>query len=222
MKKKYVLQLIIPALCLGMLLYHNLSTYRKKERAIYLPHYGNKGLNTNFDTVYHSIHPFCFVNQLRDTITDQEMLGKNYVAEFFFTTCKSICPIMNENMRLVAKKIKGDTNFKILSHTVKPHEDSVPVLLEYAKNHGADNTQWYFLTGNPTELFKMARYSYLVTTDSIAAFSPDDFVHTQLFALVDKQGNIRGYYDGTSESEVKKLISDIDLLKKEQYENIIK
>ena len=222
MKKKHLFQMILPALCLGMLLYHNLSTYKKKDRARYLPYYGNKSLDTKFDTVYHSIRPFRFINQSGDSITSREMQGKNYVTEFFFTTCKSICPVMNENMMLVAEKIKGDNDFKILSHTVKPNEDSVPVLLEYAKNHNADNTQWYFLTGNPAELFNMARYSYLVTTDSIAASSPDDFVHTQLFALVDKQGNIRGYYDGTSKPEVQKLISDIDLLKKEQQDNNIK
>lgn len=217
--KKYLPLIVICLFCLGGLLYVNFSKYGSKEKKVrYFPYYGEKTMNSSNDTVYHTVAAFSFINQLGDTIKSQNTDGKNYVAEFFFTTCKSICPIMNKNMMLVSEKIKGDKEFKILSHTVKPYEDSVPVLYNYAQQHNADNTQWYFLTGNKEELYHMARYSYLVTTDSIQRGS-DEFVHTQLFVLVDKDRHIRNYYDGTSEADVRKLILDIDSLKKEQRLN---
>ena len=120
----------------------------------------------------------------------------------------------------VAEKIKGDNGFKILSHTVKPEQDSVPAMLAYANAHNADHKQWYFLTGDKKQLYALARDGYLLNTDTtITQPIEDDFIHTQLFVLVDKNRNLRGFYDGTSETEVGKLISDIDLLKKEQEEN---
>jgi protein SCO1/2 len=190
-----------------------------KKEVRYLPIYGDKELTTRGDTLFHSVKPFAFVNQLGDTITDKTVDGTNYVVEYFFTTCKSICPIMNKNMMKVSDKIKGDKGFKILSHTVKPEEDSVPALMEYAKRHNADNTQWYFLTGDKRALYDMARESYLLSTDTIINQPiEDDFIHTQMFVLVDKYHHIRGYYDGTSDTEIATLINDIDKLKKEQAE----
>jgi len=219
--KKFVPLIFISLFCLGALLYVNYSKRSPVKKARYFPFYGEKSLSATNDTVYHTVGAFSFINQLGDTVSTASLKDKNYVAEFFFTTCKSICPIMNRNMMLVAEKIKGDGNFKILSHTVKPYEDSVPVLYKYAGEHRSDNSQWYFLTGDQDALYRMARYSYLVTTDSIQKGSKDDFVHTQLFVLVDKDRHIRSYYDGTSEAEVQKLILDIDSLKKEQRLNAV-
>lgn len=218
MKRLIYLGLILTAL-FGVALYFNTSN-KKKVKAQYLQVMGDKEVRAPGDTIFHTVNPFKFVNQLGDTISDKTVEGKNYVVEYFFTTCKSICPIMNKNMEKVAKKIKGDEGFKILSHTVKPEEDSVPQLMNYAKNHGADNSQWYFLTGDKKELYDMARYSYLLNTDTtIQQNIQDDFIHTQYFALIDKNKRIRGFYDGTSDMEVANLLRDIDLLRKEQEEN---
>lgn len=207
-------------LAFGIVYYLNIQNQKSKAKVRYLITYGDKEVTPMGDTLFHAVGPFSFVNQLGDTITEKNVENTNYVVEYFFTTCHSICPIMNKNMMKVAEKIKGDNSFKILSHTVKPEQDSVPAMLAYAKAHNADNSQWYFLTGDKQQLYDMARESYLLNTDTtITQPIEDDFIHTQLFVLVDKNHNLRGFYDGTSASEVDKLISDIDLLKKEQEEN---
>ena len=200
--------------------YINLQNQKSRAKARYLITYGDKEVTPMGDTLFHTVGAFNFVNQLGDTITEKSVANTNYVVEYFFTTCHSICPIMNKNMMKVAEKIKGDNGFKILSHTVKPEQDSVPAMLAYANAHNADHNQWYFLTGDKKQLYALARDGYLLNTDTtITQPIEDDFIHTQLFVLVDKSRNLRGFYDGTSEAEVAKLITDIDLLKKEQEEN---
>lgn len=222
MKRLLILGGILVVL-FGAALYINLGHKKPNNTLVqYLPYAGDKEVRGPGDTIYHSTGPFAFINQLGDTITEKTVEGKNYVVEYFFTTCQSICPIMNKNMGKVAEKIKGDAGFKILSHSVKPEEDSVPALLAYAKSHNADNNQWYFLTGDKKELYDMARYSYLLNNDTTIKHDiKDDFIHTQYFALVDVHGHIRGFYDGTADVEVTKLLNDIDLLRKEQEENAI-
>lgn len=218
--KRLIPLLLIMAAAFGIVFYINAKNSAKKQKVRYLQYYGDREVTPEGDTLFHSVGEFSFKNQLGETITDQSVAGKNYVVEYFFTTCKSICPIMNGNMMKVADKIKGDNSFKILSHTVKPEQDSVPVMLQYAKAHNADNSQWYFLTGSKRELYDMARYSYLLNTDTtITQPIEDDFIHTQYFVLVDKERHLRGFYDGTSKEEVAKLLNDIDLLRKEQEEN---
>ncbi len=213
-----LLGILIAAFC--VVYYINLQNLKSKDKVRYLITYGDKEVTPMGDTIFHTVGKFDFVNQLGDTITEKSVENTNYVVEYFFTTCHSICPIMNKNMMKVAEKIKGDNSFKILSHTVKPEQDSVPAMLAYAKARNADNKQWYFLTGSKRQLYDMARYSYLLNTDTtITQPIEDDFIHTQLFVLVDKERHLRGFYDGTSEAEVAKLITDIDLLKKEQEEN---
>jgi protein SCO1 len=210
----------ILAIAIGAAYFINTSTSSKKSVVQLLPYYGEKELRPNGDTVFHSVNPFSFTNQLGETVTEKTLDNTNYVVEYFFTNCKSICPIMNKNMMKVAEKIKGDKGFKILSHTVKPEEDSVPQMLKYAQSHNADNSQWYFLTGDKKELYAMARNSYLLNTDTTTTQKiEDDFIHTQMFVLVDKNRHIRGYYDGTSDMEVANLLRDIDKLRKEQEEN---
>jgi len=217
MKKYLPAAIILLSLFITLLIYNYQASKPKHTPVRYLPVMGEKKLEGK-DTVYHSIGNFAFTNQLGDTVTQADVAGKNFVAEFFFTTCQSICPIMNDNMMKVATAFASDSTFRILSHTVKPEEDSVAALRVYADAHRANPAQWWFLTGKKPELYAMARKSYLMNSDE-GDGGDDDFVHTQLFALVDKQKRIRGFYDGTLDSDVQKLIADVALLKREQAEN---
>lgn len=177
-----------------------------------LPYFGKKNYsNTIKDTSYHTVKPFCFKNQFNENVTEQTTDGKIYVTEFFFTTCQSICPIMNTQLERVYKTFYNNPNFLILSHTVEPEVDSVSVLLNYAKLHDVNNKQWLFLTGSKKDLYAMARTSYLLNNE-VGNGDEDDFIHTQNFALVDKEKHLRGFYDGTDSSDVSKLIIDIKLL----------
>lgn len=209
--------MLLMLFCFCAIIYVNYSKRDKKDKIRLLPTLGNKIVN-DLDTTFHKIADFAFVNQSGDTITQKDVEGKNYVTEYFFTTCQSICPIMNKNMMRVAKAFEDDTAFKILSHTVKPEEDSIPVLKEYAAMHEANSKNWWFLTGKKKELYDMARKSYLMNNEEGNGDS-DDFIHSQLFALVDKERHIRGFYDGTRSEDVAKLIKDIRLLEEEQARN---
>jgi protein SCO1/2 len=165
-------------------------------------------------TIIHHVPDFTFVDQNGQTITQKSVAGKTYVADFFFTTCESICPIMSKEMMKLAKQFKEDPEIMFLSHTVDPETDSIPKLKAYAMSHQADAGQWKFMTGSKKELYSMARNGYFVTATE-GDGGPDDFVHTQNFVLVDKWKQIRGYYDGTDSLEMKKLVNDIALLKAE-------
>ncbi len=179
-----------------------------KESA--LPVYGQR----NPDSTDHIISNFRLTDQDGKIITEADYKGKIYVADFFFTKCEGICPLMSNQMVRIAEKFKGNTSVLLLSHTVKPEEDSIPVLKEYAKNHNADSSQWYFVTGEKKVINKLARSSYLV--GGTEGEESSDFVHTQFFALIDPVKRIRGFYDGTDSAEVNKLIGDIEILLKEE------
>ena len=157
---------------------------------------------------YHQIADFAFVNQNGDTITQETFKGKIYVADFFFTTCPTICPIMKDNMVILQEKIKNLNNVMILSHTVMPHIDSVSVLKAYAQKKGVDDTKWHLVTGDKKDIFYIARQSYLAveTADSDELY---DMVHTENFVLVDKKRQVRGFYDGTKIEEIDRLYEDI-------------
>lgn len=172
--------------------------------------YGNPG---------HKVRSFAFADQEGDTITNADVKGKIYVVEYFFTTCKGICPKMNENMTKVYQTFRGNDDVMILSHTVDPKKDTVAAMKEYSLRFDADPKQWKFLTGDKKELYDMARYSYLVTAaDSTVTDIKYDFIHTENFVLVDRDGRLRGQaYDGTNIGSVNQLIGDIkELLKEEQ------
>ncbi len=165
----------------------------------------------------HTIGDFTFINQNNDLISEKEIEDKVFVAEYFFTTCTSICPIMNGEMQRVYAKYKSQDDFRILSFTVDPEVDSVGVMNAYAEEHGA-GSKWHFLTGNKENLYKLARKSFFVLKPAEAENIGDagsDFIHTNNFVLVDKQRRIRGYYDGTSPSSVDSLMIDIGRLLKE-------
>ena len=163
----------------------------------------------------HTIGDFSFQNQENKTITQKNIEGKVVVAEYFFSTCQSICPIMNQQMQRVQNQFKGNNTVKIFSFTVDPEVDTVEQLKRYAKKHQAVDGQWHFLTGKKEELYNLARKSFFVLKPAEAANQGDvgsDFIHTNNFVLVDKQKRIRGYYDGTSSKEVTQLITDVKKL----------
>ncbi len=166
---------------------------------------------------YHTIADFSFTNQNGKTITQEDYKGKIYVADFFFTTCQSICPIMTDNMLLVQKAIENNPHVMILSHSVTPDIDSVPVLKAYAVKKGVDDRKWNLVTGDKRKIYEIARKSYLAvkTTDASGFY---DMVHTENFVLVDSKRRIRGFYDGTKKEEIDRLLKDIDILCKEEKE----
>ena len=178
-----------------------------------LPIYGQKYFNGT-DSVFHTIKPFNFINQNGDSISEKTFEGSIYVCDYFFTTCQSICPIMSTQMELVAKEFSDNKKVKFLSHTVNPENDSINVLNDYAKAHHANAEQWHFVTGDKKQLYEMARESYLLNAE-VGDGGPNDFIHTQNFALVDTKRNIRGFYDGTDKKDVQRLIKDIKTLLKE-------
>jgi protein SCO1/2 len=166
----------------------------------------------------HKIRQFSFTNQEGKTITNKVINGKIYVVEYFFTTCKGICPKMNENMAKVYQAFRGNNDVMILSHTVDPKKDTVQALHEYSLRFDANPNQWEFLTGDKKELYDMARYSYLVTaTDDTGTVDiQSDFIHTDRFVLVDRTGHIRGQYEGTKIGSIQQLIGDIKELLSEK------
>ncbi|MEN9445521.1 MAG: hypothetical protein RL728_33 [Bacteroidota bacterium] len=166
--------------------------------------------------VLNSVQPFSFVKQDSTVVTQKDLANRVYVAEYFFTTCMGICPKMNKNMQVVYEKFKNNPDFLILSHTVNPENDSVPVLKRYADSLGASPNNWWFLYGSKTDLYKSARESYLLDDPKNSSKNIDEqFLHTQFFALVDKQGRVRGIYDGIKKDEVDQLMLDIEEIIKE-------
>ncbi len=166
----------------------------------------------------HKIGSFAFLNQNNDTITEKFVDGKVYVAEYFFTTCGSICPIMNEQMKRVNDVYYDNPDVAILSFTVDPDVDTVEQMKRYADRHDIKGDQWQFLTGDKKELYQLARRSYFVLKPAEAENLGDagsDFIHTNNFVLVDRESRIRGYYDGTNPDEVGNLLTDIQKLLKE-------
>ena len=164
------------------------------------------------DTVYQTIPPIKYINQYGDSINDKNLDGNIYVADFFFTTCPSICPIMQRNMLNVYNAFKDSTSFKIVSYTIDPQHDSVPVLKKYADKLGINGNTWWLLQGRKDETYQIAK-SYLV---SVQEKNPaGEYIHDGFFILIDKKKRIRGTYDGTNPDEVKKLIEDIKILKVE-------
>ncbi len=166
------------------------------------------------------VQPFSFTSQNGKTITEKDIAGKVCVVEYFFTTCKGICPKMNTNMKDIFQAYKNEPDFLILSHTVNPETDSVSRLKGYADSLGADPKTWIFLTGTKQNLYNAARVSYLLddvknNKDNIS----DQFIHTQFFALVDKSSRVRKIYDGLKKEELAELKKDIGYLLKEAVDN---
>ena len=207
MKKLLLLPLIALAISCG-------APSEKTSEVAELPILGERYVDDNQDTVYHSIADFAFVNQVGDTIRKEDMAGKIYVADFFFTTCPTICPVMKKEMLRVYEQFKGEPNFRILSHSIDPSHDTQAVLKDYAEKLGVpDAATWNFLTGDQEKIFEIGQTSYLTTTMA-DDMEPGGFLHSGAFLLVDQQGRIRGVYDGTKTEQVDRLLADIPKLLK--------
>lgn len=163
-----------------------------------------------------TVLPFAFTNQDGKTVTEKDVAGKVFVTEYFFTTCKSICPRMNSNMKKVYERFKDEKDFLILSHTCDPGTDSAARLKFYADSLGVDTKKWIFLTGAKDSLYRQARYSYKIDdpNDNPKNELPE-FLHSQFFALVDREGNVKKIYEGIKNSEVEMMMNDIEKLLKE-------
>ena len=178
-----------------------------------LPIFGEKEI-TKTDTTYHTIGNFRLVNQDSTIITDESLEGKIYVADFFFTSCRTICPIMKTQMRRVYEVVEDDPEVLIVSHTIDPEYDTVALLKDYSERLGVDSDKWHFLTGNKDSIYYLAQTSYFVTAMEDGT-EPVGFIHSGAFLLIDKKGRIRGKYDGTKEEEVNQLLKDIETLKEQ-------
>lgn len=164
------------------------------------------------DTVYHEIADFSFINQDGQTVTNETVAGKVYVADFFFTSCPTICPIMKTEMLRVYERFGDHPEFKILSHSIDPTYDSVALLKDYSERLGVDNADtWHFLTGDQEHVFEIGQTSYM-TTAMEDKEEPGGFLHSGAFILVDQKGHIRGIYDGTKSDQVNRLMNDIPKL----------
>ena len=165
---------------------------------------------------YHRIATFSLTNQNGKIITNDTFKDKIYVADFFFTTCPSICPMMTDNMRNIQNKFLNDPDILLISHSVTPEIDSVPTLKKYATEKKIDDKKWHLVTGSKNEIYKLARESYLAVK-SEGDLKSHGMIHTENFILIDKKRRIRGFYDGTNLESVNELIEDILILKKEEF-----
>ena len=187
------------------------NSCKQKEKP--LPIFGERDFNGT-DTVYHTIKPFSFVDQDSVVITNATFKDKIYVADFFFTTCRTICPIMKTQMKRVYDATANDPDVLILSHTIDPKYDDVARLNSYAKMLEVSSDRWHFVTGEQDSIYKMAQTSYFVTAKEVKE-EPDGFIHNGAFLLIDKKQRIRGKYDGTREADVDRLLRDIKKLRNE-------
>ena len=165
---------------------------------------------------YHKISDFILTNQNGKEITQADYKDKIYVADFFFTTCQDICPVMTKNMYELQEELKNDHEILLLSHTVIPEVDTVKRLKEYAIENNVDDSKWNLVTGDKKQIYELARKSYLAVEDS--NFNEFDMIHTENFMLIDKEKQIRGFYDGTNSEEINRLLKDIEILK-QSYKN---
>ena len=160
---------------------------------------------------YHKISDFKLTNQNGKEITQANYKDKIYVADFFFTTCQDICPVMTKNMYQLQEELKNDNEILLLSHTVIPEVDTVEKLKEYAIENNIDDSKWNLVTGDKKQIYELARKSYLAVEDS--GFNEFDMIHTENFMLIDKEKQIRGFYDGTNSEDINRLLKDIETLK---------
>ncbi len=165
---------------------------------------------------FHRIADFSLTNQNGKTVSHQDFKGKIYVADFFFTTCPTICIAMTDNMLKVQEEIKNNPNIMLLSHSVTPKIDSVPKLKKYALEKGVIDTKWHLVTGDKKEIYELARKSYLAVKAS-GDGGPFDMIHTENFILIDPDQRIRGFYDGTDIVEINRLLDEIDILIQEYF-----
>jgi protein SCO1/2 len=189
------------------------SACSRNHKKLLLPVLGEKQVSGK-DTIYHTVGSFSLTDQDGKTVTEKTIQGKIVVANFFFATCQSICPEMSTNLVRVQDKFAHDDSLLILSHSVNPLHDTVEVLKQYAGRYGAKSGKWHLLTGDKKQIYDLAKTSYLVNALEDDG-TPEGFLHSELFMLVDPHRRLRGMYDGTDMADVNKLFRDIEVLKKE-------
>ena len=213
--KKFAIVLFILSV---IIIYFIYTLLKPEERLpIYQPDMVNAELvdsTVQYIRKYHTVKDFELLNQNGDTITQEDYKDKIYVADFFFTTCLTICPVMTDHMLKIQEKIKDDPEVLLLSHTVFPKTDSVPVLKEYAEEKGVIDAKWNLVTGDKKQIYDLARKSYLASKSN-GDGGPYDMIHTENFVLVDKEKRIRGFYDGTDAEAIDDLMHDIKVLQME-------
>ena len=182
-----------------------------------LPIFGEREVIGN-DTVYHTIADFSFLDQDSAIVTHETYKDRIYIADFFFTSCRTICPIMKTQMLRVYDSIQNDPEVLLLSHTIDPEYDTVGLLRDFASRLGVKSSKWHFVTGEKETIYKIAQTSYFSTALEDKT-EPDGFIHSGAFLLIDKERRIRGKYDGTKEDDVNRLLADIQRLKKENEPN---
>ena len=205
--------IVLVIFLLLFLLYYNFGGNQDRE-IIVLPTYGPLKKDAKGNSIHHTIGSFSFLNQYGKSINEKSMDDCIYVADFFFTSCQSICPIMSNSLLRVQRAFSNNPRVKILSHTVMPEEDNSEVLRVYANQFKARPGKWEFVTGSKKELYRMARDQYFVVEDK-GNGDENDFIHTQMFVLVDRHKNIRGYYEGTDSLDVTRLIKEIKIVERE-------
>ena len=214
--KFFAIVLLVLSLVIISIFYQILKP--KEVLPVFQPAQVNKELvdsTIQYVKKYHTIADFSLINQNGKTVTQDTYNDKIYIADFFFTTCQTICPIMTDHMVILQNKLKHDPDVMLLSHTVTPRIDSVAQLKKYALNKGVLDTKWNLVTGDKKEIYELARKSYLAVK-SYGDGGDYDMIHTENFILVDQKKRIRGYYDGTRKEDIELLLSDIDILKKER------
>lgn len=176
-----------------------------------LPIYGERTINENGDTIYHRISDFMFQDQRGYNLRNENLDGKIYVANFFFTNCPDICPTVMKNMQFVYEKYKNAPDVKFVSHTVDPKRDTIEALKSYGEALNATPGQWFLVTGSKKSLYFAAEYDYLLATVQVDDIE-NAFIHSEKLVLIDQKGRIRGFYDGLEFRDMPKLVDDIKAL----------
>ncbi len=213
--KKFAIVFLIISIIIISIIYNKLNVYQPLP--IYQPAMVSTDLvdsTIQYQKKYHKIADFKLTNQNGKTITQNDYNNKIYVADFFFTTCQTICPIMTNHMATIQDKIKNDDDVMLLSFSVTPEIDSVAQLKKYAIEKGVDDSKWNLVTGDKKQIYELARKSYLAVKTT-GDGGPFDMVHTENFMLIDKKRQIRGFYDGTNPEDIDRLMDDIKILKQE-------
>ncbi len=199
------------------------APYSNESRVKTLPFYNEATFTPHWYTpndivldTFHRISPFKLINQEGNIITEKSFANKIYVVDFFFTVCPGICPKMTANMKDVQDEFLNDEDVLLMSHSVTPERDSVPVLKSYAEDKGIIAKKWHIVTGTQEEIYRLGRKDYFVEEDLGIEKDIDEFLHTENFVLVDKNRHIRGIYNGLSKKSIKQLIADIKTLQQEK------
>lgn len=180
-----------------------------------LPYFNAADFTPEWDMPKHKIPEFAFINQKGDTVTNNTFKGKIYIADFFFTSCPGICPKLTTNMKAIQDTYTLDDDIMLLSHTVMPWRDSVPLLQQYAQKYEVNSKKWHLVTGDKDALYTIARTGYFADEDFTKTQDESNFIHTENFILIDASGYIRGVYNGTLPIDVERLKRHIEILKQE-------